>query len=158
MYGKPSIRRSIEGSSVAARWDRQIPPTEEGLPESDAPPSESAKAPGSHAGHVVVRSGGRILFLRAQEIDWVESAGNYVFVHIGIESHRLRETMRGFAARLDPGSFLRIHRSRLVNIERIREVYPWHHGDSVVILRDGTRLPMSRGRRETLLTILRKDK
>jgi two-component system LytT family response regulator len=96
----------------------------------------------------VVKSGGRVFFLRTEEIDWVEAAGNYVRLHLGPESHLFRETMSRMEARLDTRRFARIHRSRIVNTERIKELQPWFNGDYAVILRDGTRLTLSRGYRE----------
>jgi two-component system LytT family response regulator len=71
-------------------------------------------------------------------------------LHVGKESHLLRETMNGLEARLDPEKFLRIHRSTIVNIERIQELQPWFHGDYVVLLRDGTKLTLSRSYRQKL--------
>jgi len=99
---------------------------------------------------LVVKSGGRVFFLRTDEIDWIEAAGNYVRLHLGAESHLFRETMNRMEARLDSRRFSRIHRSRIVNTERIKELQPWFNGDYVVILRDGTRLTLSRGYREKL--------
>lgn len=99
---------------------------------------------------MVVKSGGRLFFLRADEIDWVEAAGNYVRLHVGAESHLLRETMNAIETRLNPDTFFRIHRSRIVNIERIKELQPWFNGEYVVILRNGTKLTLSRGYREKL--------
>jgi two-component system LytT family response regulator len=99
---------------------------------------------------LVVKSGGRVFFLRTDEIDWIEAAGNYVRLHLGSESHLFRETMNRMEARLDSRRFSRIHRSRIVNTERIKELQPWFNGDYVVILRDGTRLTLSRGYREKL--------
>lgn len=99
---------------------------------------------------LVVKSGGRVFFLRTEEIDWVEAAGNYVRLHLGEESHLFRETMNGMEGRLDSRRFVRIHRSRIVNTERIKELQPWFNGEYVVILRDGTRLTLSRGYREKL--------
>ena len=99
---------------------------------------------------VVVKSGGRLFFLRTDEIDWIEAAGNYVRVHVGKESHLLRETMNAIETRLDAKMFLRIHRSRIVNMERVKELHPWFNGDYAVILRDGTKLMLSRGYREKL--------
>jgi two-component system LytT family response regulator len=97
---------------------------------------------------LVVKSGGRVFFLRTDEIDWIEAAGNYVRLHLATESHLFRETMNRMEARLDPARFARIHRSRIVNTERIKEMQPWFNGDYVVILRDGTRLTLSRGYRD----------
>jgi two-component system, LytTR family, response regulator len=99
---------------------------------------------------LVVKSGGRVFFLRTDEIDWIEAAGNYVRLHLGEESHLFRETMNGMESRLDTRRFVRIHRSRIVNTERIKELQPWFNGEYVVILRNGTRLTLSRGYREKL--------
>jgi two-component system, LytTR family, response regulator len=99
---------------------------------------------------LVVKSSGRVFFLRTDEIDWIEAAGNYVRLHLGEESHLFRETMTRMEARLDGRRFGRIHRSRIVNIERVKELQPWFNGEYVVILRNGTRLPLSRGYREKL--------
>jgi two-component system LytT family response regulator len=99
---------------------------------------------------IVVKSAGRLFFLRADEIDWIEAAGNYARLHVGSEAHLLRETMTSLEGRLDPERFFRIHRSRIVNMERIQELQPWFNGEYVVILRNGTRLTLSRGYREKL--------
>ena len=96
----------------------------------------------------VVRSVGRIVFVRAQDVDWIEAAGNYVRLRIGKESHLLRETMSSLETRLDPKVFARIHRSTIVNIDRIKELNHIFHGDYSVLLKDGTRLTLSRGYRE----------
>jgi two-component system LytT family response regulator len=93
---------------------------------------------------VVVRTNGKVVFLRAEEISWVEAAGNYVNLHAGAESYVLRESMKNMETRLDPELFVRIHRSAIVNVNRIRELQPWFHGEYVVILHDGTRLMASR--------------
>jgi two-component system LytT family response regulator len=98
----------------------------------------------------VVKSGGRVFFVRAEEIDWIEAAGNYVKLHVGAEAHLFRETMNTLEAQLDPDVFFRIHRSHIVNIERVKELQPWFNGEYVVFLRNGTRLTLSRGYREKL--------
>jgi two-component system LytT family response regulator len=99
---------------------------------------------------LVVKSGGRLFFLRTDEIDWIEAAGNYVRLHVGTTSHLLRETMNAIEGRLDAEKFFRIHRSRIVNMERIQEMQPWLNGEYAVVLRTGTRLTLSRGYREKL--------
>ena len=99
---------------------------------------------------LVVRSGGRIFFLRVEEIDWIEAADNYVCLHLGRESHLLRGTMASIEERLDARKFLRIHRSTIVNLDRVRELAPLFHGDYAVRLRDGTELVLSRSYREKL--------
>ncbi len=93
---------------------------------------------------LVVKTGGKVLFLRAPDIDWIEASGNYVRLHIASESFLYRESMRNMEAHLDGEVFVRIHRSAIVNLDRIRELQPWFHGEFVVILQDGTRLMASR--------------
>jgi two-component system LytT family response regulator len=99
---------------------------------------------------VVVREAGRVTFLKPDEIDWVEAEGNYVCLHVGAKSYLLRETMAAVETRLASRKFLRVSRSVLVNLERIKEWQPLFHGDSVLILKDGTRLTVSRIYRERL--------
>ena len=98
----------------------------------------------------VVKSGGRIFFVRTGEIDWIEAAGNYVKLHVGNDSHLIRETMNAVESRLSPDTFVRIHRCHIVNIEQVRELQPWFNGEYVVFLKNGTRLTLSRGYRERL--------
>jgi two-component system LytT family response regulator len=99
---------------------------------------------------VAVRNNGRVLFLRIDEIDWIEASDNYVCLHCGRETHLLRETMSEVESRLDPARFLRVHRSAIVNLDRIRELQPWFRGDYRVILQDGTELTLTRTHREKL--------
>jgi two-component system LytT family response regulator len=99
---------------------------------------------------LMIRSGGKIFFVKTAEIDWVEAAANYVRLHVGRESHVIRETISNLAERLDPTHFARIHRSTIVNLDRVKEMQPWFSGEYIVILRDGTRLKLSRGYRERL--------
>ena len=96
----------------------------------------------------VVKSGGRVYFVRADEIDWVEAAGNYVKLHVGEETHLIRETMTAIESQLDPEVFFRIHRCHIVNIERVRELQPWFNGEYVICLTGGARLTLSRSYRE----------
>ena len=98
----------------------------------------------------VVKSGGRIFFVRTAEIDWIEAAGNYVKLHVGNDSHLIRETMNAVEGKLSPETFVRIHRCHIVNIEQVRELQPWFNGEYVVFLKNGTRLTLSRGYRERL--------
>ncbi|HEY1343027.1 MAG TPA: LytTR family DNA-binding domain-containing protein, partial [Bryobacteraceae bacterium] len=96
------------------------------------------------------KTAGRVFLLKTTDIDWVEAAGNYLRLHVGAAAHLLRETMNNLEARLDPECFWRIHRSTLVNVDRIRELQPLFHGDYVVILQDGTELTLSRTYRRNL--------
>jgi two-component system LytT family response regulator len=105
---------------------------------------------------LVVKSGGRVAFVKMEEIDWIEAAGNYLKLHVGDETHLLRETMNDLEAKLDPDQFIRIHRSTMVNIERIQELQPLFHGDYVVILRGGKELTLSRSYRSKIEGLLGK--
>ena len=102
------------------------------------------------AERLMVKSGGRIYFVRIADIDWIEAAGNYVRLHVGKEDHLLRESLTALENRLDAGLFVRVHRSTIVNLDRIREIQPAFHGDYVIILRDGKELALSRSCRDKL--------
>ena len=107
-----------------------------------------------HPQRFVIKSAGRVFFLRADEINWIEAAGNYVQLHVGSATHLMRETMGGLEARLDPEKFVRIHRSAIVQVDQLKEMQPAFHGDYIVILQDGTRLNLSRSYREKLQALL----
>jgi two-component system LytT family response regulator len=115
------------------------------------------KAPPGYLERLVVKSAGRLFFLRTEEIDWIESAGNYVSLHAGGETHLLRETMTALEGRLNPARFVRIHRTAIVNLDRIKELQPLFHGEYQVVLRDGTELTLSRGYRERLQEIIGRE-
>jgi two-component system, LytTR family, response regulator len=100
-----------------------------------------ADSPGG--GRILVRSPERIVFLRPEEIDHVEAAGNYVVLHAGKERHILRETTAAMEARLERAGFMRVSRSAIVNLTRVREVQPLGPGQYTILLKDGTRLDMT---------------
>lgn len=100
------------------------------------------------------KAGGRIVFLNAADIDWIEAAGSYVKIHAGVESHLLHATMNSLETRLDPREFLRIHRSTIVNVRRIREMHPLFHGEFQIVLKDGEQLTSGRSYREKLAGLL----
>jgi two-component system LytT family response regulator len=103
---------------------------------------------------IVVKTGGRVFFLNTDEIDWIEAEGNYVSIHTGKKAYLLRETISSFETQLDPRQFVRIHRSSIVRLDRVKELQPWSHGEYHVILEDGTRLTLSRSYREKLQAAL----
>lgn len=106
---------------------------------------------------LVIKASGRVSFLKTAEIDWIESEGNYVRLHVGKETHLLRETLNQMEERLDSDQFLRIHRSTIVNFDRIKELQPWFHGEYRVLLQDSTQLLLSRKYREKLRDLLGKE-
>jgi two-component system LytT family response regulator len=97
-----------------------------------------------------VKTEGRILFLRLGDISWVEAADNYVKLHVGAETHLLRDTMTSIEMRLPAERFLRISRSAIVNIDHIKELQPLFHGEYAVLLQDGERLTLTRNHRDKL--------
>jgi two-component system LytT family response regulator len=103
---------------------------------------------------VVVKVDGSTLLMRQAEIDWIESAGNYVKIHAGKEGHMVRETMADFEQRLDAQTFIRVHRSTIVNISRIKEIRSMASGNQELVLRDGQILAMSRTYRQKLTDLI----
>jgi two-component system, LytTR family, response regulator len=97
-----------------------------------------------------VKADGRLVFLKPDDITWVEAADNYVVLHLLSGQLMVRETMSALEARLGAGSFARVNRSAIVHLDQIRELQPTFHGDYVVILRDGTKIPLSRNLRGQL--------
>jgi two-component system LytT family response regulator len=116
--------------------------------------AQTPPEPGAYLTRLVVKSGGRVFFLKAAEIDWIEAADYYVYLHVGGKSHLLRETMNALEKQLDPRKFQRVHRSTIVNLDRIKELQPHAHGDYSIILQDGTPLKLSRSYRLKLESAL----
>jgi two-component system LytT family response regulator len=105
---------------------------------------------------LVIKSSGRIYFVRTLDIDWCEAAGNYVRLHVGAQTHLVRGTMGYIEAQLDPKQFVRVHRSTIVNVDRIQELRSSFNGEYIILLHDKTRLTLSRGYRDGLQTKLGK--
>lgn len=105
---------------------------------------------------MAIRTNGHVLFIRTASIDWIEAADNYVCLHCGSETHIVRETLSALGGRLDSNRFIRIHRSTIVNADRITRMQPWFRGDYRVLLQDGTQLTLSRSYRERLRDLLLK--
>jgi two-component system, LytTR family, response regulator len=105
---------------------------------------------------LAVKTEGRVILLKVEEIDWIEAADNYVHIHRGAEDHLIRDTLTSLESKLPPEKFLRISRSIIVNLDRVRELQPMFHGDYAVILNNGARLTLSRNYRDKLNQILGK--
>ena len=99
---------------------------------------------------LMIKASGRVVLLKVGEIDFIEADGNYAKLHVGRKAHLLREKMHDLEGRLDPAKFVRIHRSIIVNLDRIKELHPHFNGDYIVVLEDGRQLRLSRTRRENL--------
>jgi two-component system LytT family response regulator len=97
-----------------------------------------------YATRIVVRDGHRVSFVSVADIDWIDASGNYARLHTTGRAHLLRETLKSLEARLDPERFVRVHRSAIVNFERIVAMEPYFHGEFVLTLKDGTKVTSSR--------------
>lgn len=106
--------------------------------------------PEAPLGRIIVRHEGHVAFVRVEDLDWIEAADYCVKLHAQGQVHLLRESLNALEARLDPARFFRVHRSAIVNLDRIKELQPYFKGEHVLILQDGTRLKLSRARRENL--------
>ena len=116
---------------------------------------ERVAPPSARAARIPVKRDGRVNFVRAEDVDWVEADGDLVRLHAGRDTHVLRETMAEVETKLPADRFMRIHRSLIVNTERVREVQPWFKGDYVLILHDGTKLRSGRTYRSAVQTLIR---
>jgi len=103
---------------------------------------------------LVVKSAGRITFVNVDDIDWIEAADTYVRLHVGREAHLVRGGFTSLETRLDPTKFVRIQRSTIVNLKRVKDLQPLFHGEYLFTLRDGTRLTSGRSYRDRLQTLL----
>ncbi len=106
---------------------------------------------GQPLARMVVKTRDKLIFVKVAEVDWIEAAGNYVKIHVGGQSHLVRDTLARLEAVLDPSQFARIHRSVIVNLDCVQQMEPWFSGEYLVLLHDGTQLKLSRWYRERVL-------
>ena len=103
---------------------------------------------------MVIRAGGKVVFLDLEDVDWIEAAANYVKLNVGKESYLLREGIGSVSERLDPDRFVRIHRSVIVNVRKIKELQPCDSGEYIAVLKNGKELSCSRGYRAELQRLI----
>lgn len=108
-----------------------------------------------HTNRLATRHGSRVTFVRVDDIDWIDAAGNYARLHVAGAIHLLREPLKTLETRLDPERFLRVHRSAIVNVERIATVEPYFHGEYILTMKDGAKLTSSRRQSARLRSFLR---
>ena len=148
-------RSLVASTSAAQRHERLLallqhePPVAVPEPDAGAEPSDGAPAPaGADAASLprrfLVKGDGQMYFVAVDDIDWVEAYGNYVRLHVGKGVHLIRETLGNIERQLDPARFARVHRSSIVNLDRVVRMDLWGAGDYVVMLKDGTKLNLSR--------------
>jgi two-component system LytT family response regulator len=130
-----------EGSKVASRMIAML--------NSDLPARQDSQRT-RVSGRLAIKVGGRVVILKTAEVDWVEAAGVYVELHAGKKVYLHRASITELETHLNPARFVRIHRSTLVNLDRIRELTPATHGEFRAVLIDGTELKVSRGYRHRL--------
>ncbi len=144
---KDEVRRR-QADSVNTRLVQLLDYLQQGGGQKPSPDEPAAD-------RILVKSSGEIFFLKVAEIDWIEAEGDYMKFHVAGRAHLMRETMARLEARLDPKRFIRIHRSTIVNIDRLRKLSPSFAGEYAVILHDGTKLKLSRGYHDRIATLLK---
>jgi len=144
-FDRRRFRESLQRARLRVKCDRSG-----GQDRGSFVAAEPAPALRPSPERIAVRNNGRVVFVKLTDIDWIEAADNYVCLHCGRETHIVRETMNELEARLDPAQFIRVHRSSIVNLDRVRELQPWFRGDYRVVLRDGTQLTLTKNHREKL--------
>jgi len=149
-----TVRRLADGRAQGDMRGDGLPGSM-GTPGSNGAPYTTPGANGNvpnggsrYASRILVKQDGRMFFVKTTEIDWIEADRNYVRLHVGKAAHTIRERISHLEETLDPRLFARIHRSTIVNLNRVREMQQWFSGDYVVILEDGTRLRLSRHYRD----------
>jgi two-component system LytT family response regulator len=122
----------------------------------NGPPSEvtgsadASRAESPAVQRFLVKTSGKMFFVNTSDIDWIEADGNYVKLHVGAASHMIRETIAAVERALPASRFARIHRSAIVNLDRVAEMRQWSSGDYIVLLTNGARLKLSRSYRENI--------
>jgi two-component system LytT family response regulator len=123
----------------------------------EPPASSGARTPPPGAiERFLVKHDGRMFFVRVPDVDWIESYGNYARLHVAGRTHLIRETMGSLEKRLERAGFIRIHRSSIVNLDRVKEMQPWFSGEYIVMLTDGTKLKLSRWYRDRLEKVIQR--
>ena len=117
---------------------------------------ENIKKKPQYLERLVIKAGGRITFLRTDEISWIEADDKYVHLHTGKTRPMVRQTLSAMEEQLDPAKFRRVHRSAIVNVERIAELQPLFSGEYSILLQDGTKLTLSRNYKDKLFDLLGK--
>jgi two-component system LytT family response regulator len=143
-----TVRRLADGGAALADAKEATSAAGDAVVNAVPGANAGAGATGRYASRILVKQDGRMFFVKTADIDWIEADRNYVRLHVGSTAHSIRERISGIEETLDPRLFARIHRSTIVNLNRVREMQQWFSGDYVVILDDGTRLRLSRHYRD----------
>ncbi len=155
-FDQDRLHAAIERASVEIRKSKDQEFTNRVL-ELLSSVNSAKKAIPEFEDRLAIRTNGRVVFLNLDEIHWVEAAANYVRLNTGKDSYLFRETISRISERLNPVDFVRIHRSMIVNVRRIKELIPVNSGEYVVILNSGKELSCSRGYRANLQHLIAKN-
>ena len=150
---KPFDKKRFQQALQRAK-SRLMTERDRGLNEQTLALLQELKARSQCLVRLLIKSGGRAFFLKTDEIDWIGAEGKYVRIHAGNESYLFREGMTAIEHQLDTRKFMRVHRSHIVNIDRVKELQPWFNHEYRVVLHDGTKLILSRSCRKKLADLL----
>ena len=146
-FDRERFERSLEKARQSANKPDAIPKNLEALLNNLAPQNKEQE-------RIAIKTNNKVILLRTDQIDFVDADDNYINVHVGAEKHMLRETLASFEEKLSARKFMRISRSVIVNMDRIKELQPLFHGEYSVILKDGTRLTLSRSYRDKIQDLI----
>lgn len=135
-----ALARALAWSGNPAQWSQQITDLVDEL-----------KGRQRYLQRLLLKTGGKLIMIKTEEIDWIDAEEKYVRLHIGRDQHLYRETMNRLEQQLDPEKFIRIHRSHIINLDFLKEITPWSNNDYLVVLKDGTQLNLGRNYRGRLL-------
>ena len=147
-FNREQVDRALQRAKAHIQRAREL-----ARPNEASAPSQGRQ----HLQRFVVRTGERIFFLPVGEVHWIQSAANYVRLHIAGQAYTVRETMQNVESALDPSRFLRIHRNAIVNLEQVQEFKTEPGGTMHVVLKSGTKLPLSRSYRSAVRSLLRRS-
>lgn len=145
---KPTSHARLQESLARVRERLRTAGANPALPQTLLELLAERESASSRPRRLAVRSGERTSFVATEDVDWFEAAGNYVVLHVGKETHILRETMSALEAQLAPATFLRVSRSAILNLRRVKELQSLSAGEHVAILHDGQRIGITRSLRE----------
>jgi len=151
---KPIDVHQLESALKRARLEVHRKRTTGGMESSPVSSQHRASGDSGVLERIAVRANGSFTIVKTEDIDWIEAWGDYVRIHVKGSKHVIRERISNLETRLDPGKFVRIHRSAIVQMDRIRELQPMFHGDCQVVLNDSTTLTLSRNYRNRLAHLL----
>lgn len=149
-FDRDRLKVALQRAAEFIRTRRATPTATPTAPTSVSSPEPGKSGSGRRTERLAVKADGKVVLVRPEDIHWIEAADNYVVLHLADRRLMLRETMASLEERLGGDDFARVSRSAIVNLDQVKELQPTFHGDYQVVLRDGTKLPLSRSLRGNL--------